>query len=403
MTWSTHHLEELALTYGPPLVKALLILVVGWLFAKLVSVATRKLLTKTELDDKLANLLTGGRSSEMAVEDAFAKFAYWLILLFVFMAVLQSLGLTIVTEPLNALLTRITSFLPQVLAAGLLILIAWAVATVLRTVLRNLLSAFQLDEKLGEQAGLETGEGKRVSLATTLADAAYYLVFLLFLPQVLDALAMDGLAPVRDMVGEILGFLPNLLGAGVIFAIFVMVARIVQRLITNLLSGVGFDQLPVWMGFEKPAEGTMAASTMAGWLVFGVMLFLGAIQALRTLGLEVISSLAGELLEGLFKVVVAAVIFAVGLLLSRMASKAILASGKTQAGILAFVARAAILIFAGAMALRRTDLAPEIVNLAFGALIVGCAVAAGLAFGLGGREAAAQAIEGWKRSLRGEG
>lgn len=374
--------------YGVPIVKALIILVVGWLIAKLVKAAFEKVLHKTEWDNKLAKYVTGGKAEDLPIEEGIARLAYWLVMLLVLMAVFQVLGLTIITEPLNALVTKITGFLPQMLAAGVLGLVAWAVASVLRIVVGNLLTAFRLDARVGESTG---DEKSTMSLSKTLADAVYYLVFLLFLPQILDALKMEGLSPVRDMVGEILIFLPKLFGAAVVFIVFYFVARIVQRLVTNLLTSVGFDNVPAWLGISTSAE--RSASSIAGYGVLTVLLAMGLVQALETLRLDVVSGLAQELLSGLFKIIVAVVIFAVGMFLGNLAHKALSQGGK---GTLAFVGRAAILIFAGAMALNKTDLAPEIVNLAFGALIVGLALAAGLAFGLGGREAAARTIDGWR-------
>ncbi|MEM7588256.1 MAG: mechanosensitive ion channel, partial [Acidobacteriota bacterium] len=271
MNFDTNQLIELGTTYGVPVLKALAILVVGWLVAKVASYLTKKLLDKTELDNKLAEMVTGGKSKDVPIEAGTSQLVYWLVMLFVIMAVLQSLNLTIVTEPLSALATKIVGFLPQVLAAGALAAIAWAVATVLRMVVKNLLSAFQLDEKLGDSAGEET---RSMSLASTLADGVYYLIFLLFLPQILDALQMEGLSPVKDMVGEILGFLPNLLGALVIFFIFYLVARIVQRLVTNLLASIGFNKLPEWLGLGEPEEGSASASSITGWIVMIVILFM---------------------------------------------------------------------------------------------------------------------------------
>ena len=387
---NTDRLLELGALYGIPVLKAIVILVVGWGVAKVLAYLTKKLLDKTEIDNKLAAYLTGGRAKGAPIEAGLSKLVYWLIMLFVLLGVFQVLGLTIITQPLNALLTKITTFLPHVLGAAALAVIAWAIATALRIVVRNLLGAFQLDEKLGESTGEET---QTVSLAATLAEAVYYLVFLLFLPQILDALNMEGLSPVKDMVGEILGFLPNLLGAVVIFFIFYLVARMVQRLVANLLASIGFDKLPDWLGLGEPREGAASASSAAGWVLMVAVLFMGAIQALNTLGLAIVSGLAGELMQGLFSVLVAVVVFAVGLFLSSLAHRAITASGHQQAAVLANVARFAILILVGAMALHKTELAPEIVNLAFGALIVGLALAGGLAFGLGGRESAARLIE----------
>ena len=390
-----NQLLALASEYGIPLLKALAILVVGWLIAKIAAKVSKKLLDKTEFDNKLADKLTGGRAGDLKIEEGISQFVYWFILLFVLMAAFQALGLTIITEPLNALVTKITSFIPQLLAGVALGLVAWGIATVLRTVVTNLLSSFKIDDKVSEQAGEDVA---KVSLAKTLGDAVYYLVFLLFLPQILDALRMEGLRPVQDMVGKILGFLPNVFGALVIFFIFYLVARIVQRLAANLLATVGFDKVPQLLGFGEPKGEGPTASKIAGYVVLTVILFIGTVQAFNTLNLEIVSNLANELLQGLFKILVAGVIFAVGLFLANLAHKAISASGSSQAATLAMVARIAILVFTGAMALYKTDLAPEIVNLAFGALIVGLAAAAALAFGLGGREAAARMIAGWQQS-----
>jgi len=393
MNLDMNQLVALGTTYGIPVLKALAILVVGWIVAKGVSMATKKLLDKTELDNKLAAKITGGKTAGVALEAGVGRFVYWLIMLFVLMAVFQSLGLTIVTEPINAFLTKIVGFLPQVLAAGVLAVIAWAVASLLRVVVSNMLGAFQLDQKLSDKAGKEM---TKVSLASTLADAVYYLIWLLFLPQIIDALRMEGLSPVKQMVGQILGFLPSLFGALIIFALFYVVARIVQRLATSLLSSIGFDSLPEWLGVGGARSGAGSASAIAGYVILAVLLFLGAVQAFKTLGLETVSSLAEQLLAGLFNIVVAVVIFGVGLFLSRVAYRAISPTGGGSSALLGNVARIAILIFTGAMALFRAGLASEIVTLAFGAVIVGLALAAALAFGLGGRDEAAKAIADWR-------
>jgi hypothetical protein len=393
MNLDYNKLVELGTTYGIPILKALAILVVGWAVAKVFSIGTKKVLDKTELDNKIAARITGGKAAGVAIEAGMGRFVYWLVMLFVLMAVLQSLGLTIVTEPINAFVTKIVGFLPQILAAAVLAAIAWAVGSVLRVVVANLLGAFQIDEKLGDKAG---DEMKKLSLASTLADAVYYLVWLLFLPQIIDALQMEGLSPVKEMVGQILGFLPSLFGALIIFFLFYVVARVVQRLATSILAGIGFDRVPEWLGLGAARSGPGSASAVAGYVILAILLFLGGVQAFTTLGLDTVSALAEQLLAGLFNIVIAVVIFGVGLFLSRIAYKAISPSGEGQSALLGNVARAAILIFTGAMALFRAGLASEIVTLAFGAVIVGLALAAALAFGLGGREEAAKIVADWR-------
>ncbi|HEX3247474.1 MAG TPA: hypothetical protein VHX16_18860, partial [Chloroflexota bacterium] len=100
--------------------------------------------------------------------------------------------------------------------------------------------------------------------------------------------------------------------------------------------------------------------------------------------------LGGQILLGL-------IIFAVGLYLANLAEDVIRSSGTSNAELLSTAARVAILVMAGAMALRQMGLANEIVNLAFGLLLGAIAVAAAIAFGFGGRDLAARQLERWER------
>jgi hypothetical protein len=95
------------------------------------------------------------------------------------------------------------------------------------------------------------------------------------------------------------------------------------------------------------------------------------------------------------------VIFGLGLYFARIAERVIRGTGGSQAHLLAPVARVTIIVFTGALALRQTGIADDIVNLAFGILLGTVAVAAALAFGLGARDIAAREVDGWLKSARG--
>src|SRR5207253_3442512 len=84
---------------------------------------------------------------------------------------------------------------------------------------------------------------------------------------------------------------------------------------------------------------------------------------------------------------------AIGLYLARLAATTVRGSGMANAGTMAEVARWAILVLVGAMALREMGLAPEIINLAFGLLLGSAAVAGAIAFGVGGRHVAGRELE----------
>ena len=492
-------LEQMAQLVGeyiPNLIAALAILVVGWLVALIISAIVRGALRRTTLDNRLARWVVGEEAAKaVEVERQIARGVYYLLMLFVLIAFFQTLGLTLITEPLNQLLIQVFEYAPRLLGAGLLLLIAWIVASALKLVISRVLSAAKIDERLGSGAGLE--EEERVPLAQTLGNAVYWLVFLLFLPAVLGALALEGLLqPVQGMINQILGFLPNIFAASLILAIGWFIARIVQRIVTNLLAAVGADQLSERVGLasvlgkqqlsgllglvvyvlvlipvliaalnalaleaitrpasnmlavileavpaifaatlvvmiayvvgrvvaglitslltgvgfnailarlglgKEPGEGERTLSEIVGYLVLVAIMLFAAIEASRLLGFVLLADLVAQFTVFAGQVVLGLIIFAVGLYLANLAAKTVQASGAAQAGLLAMAARVSILVLAGAMALRQIGLANEIINLAFGLLLGAIAVAVALAFGLGGREAAARELEEWLQSVK---
>ena len=487
--------SELVGGYVPNFLGALLILTVGWLVALILGAVVRGVLKRTSLDDRVTRWLRRDESAKpLKIERYAGKAVYYLAMVFVLVAFFQALNLSLITEPLNALLTQVTEFAPRLLGAGLLLVLAWGVATVLRAIVAAALSVTGIDTKLSDQAGLR--EGKSLPLSKTIGDAVYWLTFLLFLPAILGALSLEGLlAPVQGLTERLLAFLPNILAAGLIFAVGWFVARLAQRivtnllvaagldrlsdrvglvtalgenrlsrlvglivyglilvpvlisslnalpleaitapasgmlgkmldalpglfaagllltlayfvgrliagLVTNLLSGAGFDNILSRLGLSSSAavSGRSPSALIGTLIMVGIMLF-ASIEAAAVLGFDVLAALLSEFIVFAGQVVLGIVIFGVGLYLANLASRAIEASGASQSGMLALAARVAIVVLAGAMALRQMGLANEIINLAFGMMLGSIAVAVALAFGLGSREIAGEQMRGWVKSL----
>ena len=77
------------------------------------------------------------------------------------------------------------AFQPRLLSAGILIVIAWLLATIVRRLFVQVATSAHLDERLTRSSG------EQVSITRTLGDVAYYLIFLVFLPPILEALAIQ--------------------------------------------------------------------------------------------------------------------------------------------------------------------------------------------------------------------
>ncbi|MFQ5545576.1 MAG: mechanosensitive ion channel [Acidiferrobacterales bacterium] len=480
----TSLLTSLQTTLGellPRIGGAVIILIIGWLAAVAIRAGIRKSLSMLKLNERV------GKSGQldMNLESGIATGGFWVIILIMLIAVFNTLDLQQVSQPLNALVTRIFEYIPHLIAGGVLLLLAWLLATVVRMIVTRTLGATKLDEKLSTEAGM-------MAVGDNIGNVVYWLIILLFLPAILGAFQLEGLlAPVQGMVDKILDMLPNIFGAGllgvvgwfvakilrdvvtnllsaagadklgeraglkgtlgisrlvgiivfifvflplliaalalleiesisgpatdmlrlvmnaipnifaaaVILALTYYVARFVAQLLSSLLSGVGFDTLPERLGLGQAFAKGMTPSNLVGKIiVFFAMLF-AAVEASNRMGFGQVSGLVSTFIEFGGQILLGSVILAIGFWLASLAYQAIVkvsGGNKTAGGI----ARIAILGLVTAMGLRAMGLADDIVNLAFGLTLGAVAIAVALSFGLGGREAAGKQMEHWFSQLR---
>lgn len=262
------------------LITAVLALLVGWIIAALLSGAVKGLLKRTQLDNRLAKALDTKQGAGYPVENWIGTLVFWVIFLFFVVGALQVLGFTQIAAPINAMLSLITSWLPMLLAAIILAVIAH----VLGTIARKLITGFAERSKFDER--LQANSGSKASIGKPLGDAVYYLIWLLFLPGILGALGLQSLLlPVQNMLDQFLGFLPFLAAAAVLLIVGWFVARIVQRIVTGFLASAGVDAFAERVGVAK-YMGTMTLSSLLGLVVFVVILIPVITAALDALNLQ---------------------------------------------------------------------------------------------------------------------
>ena len=305
--------------YLPRIVGALAVLVIGYFVARLLRRATRSLLQKVELDNRIADMIRGeeeppepGEPARLDVESIIATGVYYIAMTAVVILMLQTLALTQVIEPLNVFLTKIVGYVPNLIGPALLLLVAWVVATVLRVLVRRGLQAVGVDERFqarfGEAEGPEgppeegevpTGEEaeERMTISRSMGELTYWFVFLLFLPAILDGLRLEGvLAPIRNMVNEFLAFVPNLFAAAVIFGVGYFIARLVQNITANFLESAGADRLTERIGAQD-VMGAQKLSGVIGFVVYALILIPVAVAALNALQIAAVTEPASSMLN----------------------------------------------------------------------------------------------------------
>lgn len=359
--------------FVPQLLGALAVLILGYFVAVLVSVSLRWALTKLGLNKIVAKNwppeeqpLAKGLDLSLIISRA----VRYLIMLFVFVAFFESIGLRVITEPLNALLVQIFEYAPRIIGPALLLMAAWIVASFVRIFSKRVLETLQLDKRLGESAGFS----KKTSLSATVSSTLYWLVFILFLPAILNGLAMGGLLePVSGMVDQVLGFIPNIFAAILIMGIGFFAAKIVQKITSNLLETVGVNQLAGRLKIDQ-ALGKYKFSELIGFFLYVVIFIPVLISALNALKLDAVTRPASQMLETVMAAIPmifgAAILMFIaylvakvlGEILSNLASaagfdklmaKIGLTDAKTKPSeILNYIIFAAVLLFASVEALR---------------------------------------------------
>ncbi len=193
----------------------------------------------------------------------------------------------------------------------------------------------------------------------------------------------------------LLTFIPKLLGFLVILLIGWIIATVVSKALTAILRKVGFDRLADRIGlsrFEARMGISMDAAGLLGKIVYWFLFLIFLVPAADSLGLTSVSNVLNQILGYLPNVFVAILILFLGTLAATVVADLI--RGVTSSarignpGLFANLARFAILGFVALIALEQLQIAPALLNILFTAIVGATALAAGLAFGLGGQDTA---------------
>lgn len=281
------------------------------------------------------------------------------------------------------------------LGLALVILIAtWALAKAAKWAFAKLVDNVSFFQR-------NTGSGK--SLGESLGSIVSLLIWLFGLLGILQVFELGGvMSPVQTLLNSIMGFVPNLVGAGLLFFVGLMIAKIVRDITVTALQTVDFDKWANRGGVES-ATGNSAISKTIGTIIYAIIVIFVSILALDTLGLESVSAPASNMLQLVFNaipnVIGAAILLGIGYVISKfvanimtevltglgvdrtLGATELLPEGTTATSILARVAQIAIVLFFAIAATRMlgfvelTAILDEVLELGarviFGAVVIG--------------------------------
>lgn len=395
--------------WGPKIFIAILILIATWVIARAVGWFLKKAIDRSPA---LKKHVTG--TPEETVGHQLAVIAKLIIWLVGIMAALQFLRLGQILTPINELVTEIFAFLPHLLAAGLIFFLGLVVARIVKRLVEAVLIAANVDGLLA-RIGIGSTEGTvraspdavplgaapgatRASIARAVGVLTYALIIIPVAIAALQALEITAIsAPATAMLNEILAAIPHVLAAALWIGIAFVAGRFLKTIIEAILPPTGFDD-------AIRSTGVLPAAAFPSRIVANIamiaIILAAAIEAASQLGGGTVAIFLAQVTELGGKVIFGTLIIVVGILLARIIAN-LVGSGTGEGGYAQAIVRYAIIALFTAIGLTYMGLADQIVMLAFGLILGSAAIACALAFGLGGRDAAARILERWAEEAGG--
>lgn len=209
-----------------------------------------------------------------------------------------------------------------------------------------------------------------------------------------------------DLSSNFISFIPTiilaiaLLFAGFIFAWFLeIISRRIMKFIMldRVVEKIGLKSL-----FEKAGLKISFTRLLSG-IIYWFVLIVFLASVVDVLGLSQLSEFLDSLVAYLPNVVAAVAILVIGILVANLLFNVVKNASESanlkSASFLASLTKWAIFMFAFIAALVQLKVAPDLLTVLFTGIVIMISLAGGLAFGLGGKDAAKEIIDKLKRNM----
>lgn len=205
-----------------------------------------------------------------------------------------------------------------------------------------------------------------------------------------------------DLWNRIVGIVPSILAAIVILVLGIIVANIIAGIVRRILAMTRVDRLAADTGVQGYFSQRGMKFTFSGlfsWFIKWLLILVVLVSAAEVLGLPQISAFINSIIGYVPNIIVASAILAIGFIAARFLSNLVVTSSRlsryteNNSLLLGTVSYWAVAVFAVMAALVQLGIAVSLINTLFAGTVAMIAIAAGLAFGLGGRENAKRLLD----------
>lgn len=202
-------------------------------------------------------------------------------------------------------------------------------------------------------------------------------------------------------------YLPSLIAGIIILIVGIFLAKAIEKIVQKIIEAAKIDELVSKINIVRKIEegGTRVIfSQIFAWMVkwFLYIVLLIAVSEILKLGqfTTFLKDIALYLPNVIIAVLILVVGFVLGYFVDDLVVKILKSTRAKLANLVGEVAKWAIIVFAVLAALLQLNVAVSLIQMLFTGVIFMLALSFGLAFGLGGRDAAKEVIEDLKRDLK---
>ena len=380
--------------FGNPVVQAILLLLLAWIVAVIARAIVRKILSGY-----------AARKAPSAPEEVRAisgdtiriigNIVFAVVFLLFLPGALEKLGLSSVTAPLTGLASKFINFLPNLIAAIILIAFGFFLAKLASQLLSKLLKKTKLDS-FQAHCGIQPRAGSEFS--DIIAKIAYALILIIFVVAGIQVLNISAISnPATEMVSTIFRFIPLLFAAIILIAFGIFLGNLIGNLVRSILGGTGLDNISA-STYQTKFPKAAPLSRIIGYIVTAVIDIIFVVAGIKILGIEVLSDVGGAIIGYLPSLLAACIVLVAAWAASSWIQKLITKS-YPKAGTLALLVKVLIMVLAGFMAISQLGISKDITDTLFKWICIGGAAAFALAFGLGGRDWAKARLEKFSGSI----
>lgn len=362
---------------------ALVILLLAYIVASIAKSLIIKLLTHT----KLGFIVSRADGPRPGVTITYiSKLVYFLVFMLFIPSIFGALGIDSISGPILGLLNTVWGYVPNILAAIIVIFVGNIIATTVRALLAPLFAQLKLDE-LQAKAGLEVKDNAKLSY--TLAYIVYVLIMIPVFIVALNVLKVEAItAPAVNMLSVVIDYIPRIVVACLVVFVGYLIGRFAGQIVTQLLASTGVDKK-----LTDATEGKtdkFILSKVTGTVVQVVINIIFIAQGFAVVDLKVLTDIGAAIIGYMPKVLAAIIVLTLTYFAAILAEKALKKNGMDG---YAMVSKVVIFVIGIIMVLNQLGIATTIVNSAFIIIIAALAVAFAISFGIGGKAFAAKQLD----------